>query len=72
MYIFKHGVPSFNRQARGYCIIYYARDKKYFCDNRYLFIVKSTGPRETKDLEDRELICLHFIADLIMMTPFTF
>lgn len=72
MYISKHVVLSFNRQARGYCIIYYAREKKYFCDNRYLFIVKSTGPRETKDLEDREHICLHFIADLIMMMPFTF
>lgn len=71
MYIFKHGVPSFNRQARGYCIIYYARDKKYFCDNRYLLLLKVQG-RETKDLEDRELICLHFIADLIMMMPFTF
>lgn len=51
MYIFKHGVPSFNREARGYCIIYYARDKKYFCDNRYLLLLKVQGQEKPRTLK---------------------
>lgn len=65
MYIFKHGVPSFNREARGYCIIYYARDKKYFCDNRYLLLLKVQGQEKPRTLKTASLFA--FISSLIWL-----
>lgn len=65
MYIFKHGVPSFNREARGYCIIYYAHDKKYFCDNRYLLLLKVQGQEKPRTLKTASLFA--FISSLIWL-----
>lgn len=63
MYISKHVVPSINREARGYCIIYYAHDKKYFCDNRYLLLLKVQGQEKPRTLKTASLFA--FISSLI-------